>query len=160
MRRAVRSNIRDSISSVSTSLGSPATSRCSTSRSASLSCSHVVRSRKRSTASRCIRTMKFSRFIAATSPWSAVVRVPASVVSGSKSGVAWTCVSSCTRERKRRVPSGTMPRPSMPSGFSRKKSKLKQKSKTRKSCLSSPGPNSSGQSRVPRPIICQNLIFE
>ena len=44
--------------------------------------------------------------------------------------------------------------------FSRKKSKLKQKSKTRKSCLSSSGPNSSEQSRVPRPIICQNLIFE
>ena len=29
-----------------------------------------------------------------------------------------------------------------------------------KSCLSSSGPNRSGQSRVPRPIICQNLIFE
>ena len=28
-----------------------------------------------------------------------------------------------------------MPRPSMPAGFSRKKSKLKQKSKTRKSCF-------------------------
>ncbi len=26
--------------------------------------------------------------------------------------------------------------------------------------LSSSGPNSSGHSRVPRPIICQNLIFE
>ena len=47
----------------------------------------------------------------------------------------------------------------MPCGFSRKKSKLKQKSKTWKSCLSSSGPNSSGQSRVPRPIICQNLML-
>ena len=78
------------MSSVSISLGSPATSRCSASRSASLSCSHALRSRKRSTASRCIRTMKFSRFIAATSPCSSVVSDPASAASGSRSGVAWT----------------------------------------------------------------------
>ena len=60
--------------------------------------------------------MKFSRFIAATSPWSSVVSDPASAVSGSRSGVAWTRASNCTRERKSRVPRGTAPLASMPAG--------------------------------------------
>ena len=47
--------------------------------------------------------MKFSRFIAATSPWSAVVNAPASAASGSRPGVAWTLVSNCTRDRKSRA---------------------------------------------------------
>ena len=37
---------------------------------------------------------------------------------------------------------------------------LPQKSKMKKSCLSSPGPNRSGHRRVPRPIICQNFVFD
>ena len=123
-----------------------------------LSRSHDAGRWKRSTASSCIRTMKFSRFIAATSRWSAVVNAPASAASGSRSGTAWTLASNRTRDRNSRAPRGTPPPGSMPSGCSRKKSKLKQKSKTRKSRLSSPGPNSPGHRRVPRPIICQNLI--
>ena len=38
-----------------------------------------------------------------------------------------------------------------------KNSRLPQKSKTRKSFLSFPGPKRFGYRRVPRPIICQNL---
>ena len=142
--RAVRSNRRDSMSSVSISLGRPATSLCRTSTSDAVSCSHDSGCRKRSTASSCIRTMKFSRFIAATSRWSSVANASASAPSGSRSGAARTSVSNCTRVRKSRAWRGAWSRFSIPSGCSRKKSKLKQKSKTRKSCLSSPGPNRIG----------------
>ena len=160
IRRAVRSNSRLSMSSVSSSLGSPATSRSRVSRSASVSSSQASRFWKRSTASSCSRTMKLSRFIAATSECRTAVSVAPRPPSDSRSGVARRWLSNRRRERKSRVPSGAPVCASIPSGFSRKKSKLKQKSKTRKSFLSSPGPNRSGHRRVPRPIICQNLIFE
>ncbi len=41
-----------------------------------------------------------------------------------------------------------------------KNSRFWQKSKTVKNSLSFPGPSRSGQRRVPRPMICQNFVFE
>lgn len=52
------------------------------------------------------------------------------------------------------------PPPSVASGFWLKNSKFRHQSKMQKTSLCRPGSKRSGRSRVPRPIICQNLVFE
>ena len=123
--------------------------------------SHTSSSRKRSTASQNASARRSSpgssRQLCHGDPWSVTSRArhpgrgPATPghapVTARGSGTGGCRAAGC------RVPQ-------CPLDSRGKSQKLKQKSKTWKSCLSSSGPNSSGQSRVPRPIICQNLIFE
>ena len=105
--------------------------------------------------------MKFSAFIAATSACSRFVVGVRTLSSGSSAGVfcVWPTSSHARAKQPRpqRHPAAALDAV----GVHLEEVEVVAEVEDRGSpSCPSPGPNRSGHNRVPRPIICQNLIFE